>query len=96
MAFQIALERVQVPTRKAHPAGVRGCIQDGKLAPELLGVRGLNPRLAARIEELLQPRVPERPDHVHTVARSAPRVKVEGLRSQVTKRNLGQVELAKT
>ena len=69
------LERVQLPAGNIHSIRVLGCIQQRELPAQLGCMCRLNARLASRLEELLQPRVPERLNHVRTVARSASRVK---------------------
>jgi hypothetical protein len=58
------LERVQVPAWNIHAIRVLGCIEQRKLPAELGGMCRLDACFASRQKELLQPRVPERPDHV--------------------------------
>jgi hypothetical protein len=75
MIGKIAFERMQTPTSNIHAPGVLCRIQSRELNFQLIGMSGLDSGFASGKEELLQTRVPERPNHVFNVACNASCVK---------------------
>jgi hypothetical protein len=63
-ASKVALQSVKMPSRLIHILSTPGEVQCLEKDPYFGGVIGLNPGFASRQEELLDPRVPEAPDHL--------------------------------
>jgi hypothetical protein len=64
MAGKISSKWMQIPAIDGHVRSRPGKVESKELDGELARVRRLNASFASRQKELLQPRVPERPDHV--------------------------------
>jgi hypothetical protein len=64
MAVKISSEWMQIPSIDGHVRSRLGKVESKELDGELARMRRLDARVASRQEELLQPRVPERPDRV--------------------------------
>lgn len=62
MAGEISLKWMQVPAINGHVRSRLGEVESKELDGELARMCRLDTRFASRQEELLQPRVPERPD----------------------------------
>ena len=57
MALEIAMQRMQIVTRRVHIAGSAGNVKRGQEPPEPVRMLGLNARLRAVLGELFQPPV---------------------------------------
>ncbi len=67
MVFQLCFERMQTPTRHIHVLRRRAGIKQCQLPAELRCVRWLDSRLAVSAVKILQPGMPETPDHLYSV-----------------------------